>query len=105
MTIVDKLNQIEEETNELTLQATQLATRKNMLEALLECEVHGHEWAFGDVIGNLRVIQWIDVLCKRCGCFVTASAEQGAAFPVKYENRGGIGTPLEELIGSEEDIE
>jgi hypothetical protein len=70
MTIVKKLNEIEEQTKELAHQAQLLEENKRNYEGLLECEVHDHVWELGGVGSNLRHVQTIHIECERCKCYV-----------------------------------
>ena len=70
MTISDKLNEIEERTRELAGEAQELAEWKAGLDALLECEVHDHDWNLGGVTSNLREVHMIHIGCERCKCYI-----------------------------------
>ena len=71
MTIIEKLNEIEEETKLLAHQAQLLEENKRNYEGLLECEVHDHVWNLVRPVGsNLRHVQTIHIECERCKCYV-----------------------------------
>ena len=70
MTIVEKLNEIEEQTRMLAQQAQVLEENKRAYEGLLECEVHDHVWKLEGIGSNLRYVQSIHIGCERCKCYI-----------------------------------
>tara|TARA_Y100000310_G_C20149833_1_gene564187 strand:- start:171 stop:530 length:360 start_codon:yes stop_codon:yes gene_type:complete len=80
MTIVEKLNEIEEQTKALAYQAQLLEENKRNYEGLLECEVHDHVWKLGGVGSNLRHVQTIHIECERCACYVMLPDGEGETY-------------------------
>ena len=84
MTIVEKLNEIEEQTKALAYQAQLLEENKRNYEGLLECEVHDHEWALEAVGSSLRHVQTIEIHCRRCRCWTLYTVGLGGEIPISH---------------------
>ena len=85
MTIIEKLNEIEEETKALAHLAQLLEENKRNYEGLLECEVHDHVWNLVRPVGsNLRHVQTIHIECERCKCYVLYTVGIGGEMPIRH---------------------
>ena len=84
MTIIEKLNEIEEQTKLLAQQAQVLEENKKAYEGLLECEVHDHVWRLGGVGSNLRHVQTVHIECERCACYVLYTVGIGGEMPIRH---------------------
>ena len=69
MTITEKLNEIEERTKILAMEAQTLEKEKRAYEGLLECEVNDHVWMMVTAQSNLREVHLIEIHCERCKSF------------------------------------
>ena len=104
MTIIEKLNEIEEQTKTLAQQAQSLEENKKAYEGLLECEVHDHHWRLEAVGANLRYVQTIQINCQRCGCYAMyaighATTSKSYGIPVTTPTD----TELRDLIPEEDE--
>ena len=97
MTITDKLNEIEERTRGLAIEAQTLEAQKKAYEGLLECSIHDHEWQLGEggkdgVVSSLREVQFIHIQCKRCHCYALFRT------PIIFDKAIEIETPSGQLV-------
>ena len=115
MTIIEKLNEIEEQTKTLAQQAQVLEENKRNYEGLLECEVNGHEWKLGGppvlegaydsesdgVVSNLRFGFTIHLTCVSCRCYILVGPTDlmDGQIPVAHSTD----VFLTDLLGPEED--
>ena len=103
MTIVEKLNEIEERTKQLAQQAQVLEENKRNYEGLLECEVNGHEWSClqDGVVSNLRFGFTIHLTCVSCRCYILVAPTDlmDGQIPIAHSTD----VFLTDLLGPEED--
>ena len=67
--ITDRMNAIELQTRELLEKARFLEDEKDMLDSLMDCSVHDHQWVLRNVVSDLTKVFQFDIECERCGGF------------------------------------
>jgi len=110
--ITDRMNAIELQTRELLEKARFLEDEKDMLDSLMDCSVHDHQWVLRNVVSDLTKVFQFDIECERCGGFAYFGSGENihliggrnhdirAVHVLKIRTRQGA--PLSDLVGEEE---